>query len=249
MVPLWILLLFLLVIVLWMLPDPVFFEICHKYAQGPAEPKANDKPLAKASAIKKAQEMPATRAAHVSSTSKPRSQQKTCNNEPRKEPLTKPIYIPVPRSVRHEFDSVARRVPRRNVLPLFKRLLRGPRDRDGAGWIYIYQHKTAESSSVANKCWKVGCTSFTVEKRLKQWSNQCGHNPVLAGRVPVKYNKLCESLIHMELRFRRRWLGNRPCKCKQGNGKGHREWFSGTLLDMEEAVKFWADYVNRIWPN
>ncbi|KAJ3144680.1 hypothetical protein HDU86_001519, partial [Geranomyces michiganensis] len=174
-----------------------------------------------------------------------KAQARSANREPCKMSLLKPTFIQAPRSIRNDFNKVSQRVHRTSVLALFRRLLKGPRNRDGKGHIYIYQHKTEKSSAVSRNYWKIGCTGVAVETRIKQWGKQCGYNPVLADRFPVKYNKLCESLIHMELKARKRWLGNIPCRCQKGTRKGHCEWFFGTLSDMSEAVLFWTKYVDE----
>lgn len=68
-------------------------------------------------------------------------------------------------------------------MPVFKRLVRGIRQKDGQGFIYIYQTKTQQRFPSRRECWKIGCTSLNVgvKKRMNQWEKSRGHSPVVMG--------------------------------------------------------------------
>ncbi|KAJ3379364.1 hypothetical protein HDU92_006747 [Lobulomyces angularis] len=55
---------------------------------------------------------------------------------------------------------------------------------------------------------KIGQTDNPVEKRLRQWTNQCGEELKIKKSWETKWNHLTETLVHLELKDRGLWLGN-----------------------------------------
>ncbi|KAI8826297.1 uncharacterized protein EV422DRAFT_503580 [Fimicolochytrium jonesii] len=107
--------------------------------------------------------------------------------------------------IQHDFNAISRRIPGSNAVPVFRRLLCGMRPgSDGEGAMYIFRNGLQHRYSMDEDRWKVGCTSLKVgvKKRLAQWGRQCGRSPVLIGEWKVKHHRLCENLIHSELKLK-----------------------------------------------
>ena len=90
---------------------------------------------------------------------------------------------------------------------------------------------------------KIGVTTVDVKKRLKEWKNKCGHQPLLRypelpmQRVPHVFR--VEALVHAALRTCRK----REVRC-QGCGRNHIEWFEKTLPDAIAAVEKWSAWMS-----
>ncbi|KAI8820031.1 uncharacterized protein EV422DRAFT_507182 [Fimicolochytrium jonesii] len=113
--------------------------------------------------------------------------------------------------IQHDFNAISRRIPGGKAMPVFRRLLCGMRPgSDGEGSMYIFRNGQQYVNPIDQDRWKVGCTGSKVgvKKRMAQWGRQCGHSPVLIGEWKVNCHRLCENLIHSELKLKGRWLGN-----------------------------------------
>jgi len=75
----------------------------------------------------------------------------------------------------------------------------GPRKTDHEGYIYIYYLK----SDKRVRYYKIGQTSKTVAKRLKEWERESPSPPQLVGSFKVTNVKFCERLIHLYLDYAR----------------------------------------------
>jgi hypothetical protein len=142
-----------------------------------------------------------------------------------------------------------------------------PQDRE-PGYIYVF-HLTPSVPAAAPPTepgpgskilLKIGRAS-NVQRRLNEWSRQCGHTPSLlryyphvptpaqgsrAAAVPRRVPNIhrVERLIHVELGEKR---VSRAC---DGCEKVHREWFEvdGTreaLKSVDEVVRRWVDWGER----
>ena len=108
------------------------------------------------------------------------------------------------------------------------------------GYIYIYWFPS--------NCGfiKIGKTTRTVEKRLLEWTNQCGHEPIILypileedqRRVPHVHR--VEAIVQAELRRSRR-LELRCGKCF----KKHREWFEKSETAAIAAVRKWSAWMRK----
>ena len=109
-------------------------------------------------------------------------------------------------------------------------------DAKSEGFIYIYSTKGSFGHL------KIGRTG-DVQKRLKEWERQCGHDLELAypkgeqvQRIP--HIKRLEAIIHEELRDHR--LRELRChKC----GRSHKEWFKQALPDALAVVEKWSNWM------
>lgn len=148
----------------------------------------------------------------------------------------------------------------------------GPTKKDTPGHIYVYSLLRDERES--HSYWKIGRTTQTVEKRLKQW-----HGSILKASYKVKYNKLAEKLIHQVLadvriyryeyikgrdgtarRYHSVWKSsgeplmdtqNRAKDIKDGNFKlaaldKHVEWFVCDWKTTKQVIEAIVDYVNQL---
>ena len=92
-----------------------------------------------------------------------------------------------------------------------KKKARGPSKSDGPGFIYIYM-----LDNDPDHFYKIGRTTRTVEKRLKEWKGSR-----LVRSFPVKHNKHAERLIHLHLDAKRIYRYKTPegyCNIWKSNG-------------------------------
>ena len=107
------------------------------------------------------------------------------------------------------------------------------------GWIYIYQIPNEVDRL------KIGITQDSVERRLRSWTEQCGHEARLAypsteserESVPNIYR--LEALVHAELAASR--LQVMDCSCKII----HNEWFEEKLTHARMVVVKWSNWMRR----
>lgn len=108
------------------------------------------------------------------------------------------------------------------------------------GWIYIYQISN-ELNTV-----KIGVTQGSVMGRLRSWTEQCGHETLIAypragsdwDPVPNIYR--LEALVQAELAATR--LEEVKCFCC---GKRHIEWFEEAVAHAIEVVAKWSKWMRK----
>ncbi|KAJ3376630.1 hypothetical protein HDU92_009176, partial [Lobulomyces angularis] len=127
---------------------------------------------------------------------------------------------------------------------IFKRLLEGVSIHDKKGWIYSFYKKI--DGTWQEQSLKIGRTDNSVEKRLRQWTNQCGEELKIKKSWETKWNHLTETLVHLELKDRGLWLGN-----INGGGKCNyeiqKEWFSASVFhEIDNVVSYWVRYVDAL---
>lgn len=153
-----------------------------------------------------------------------------------------PLVLPIRKE--HDLNKIADRLGLENCARLIPIILSGQKSKsDGTGFIYIFR-KQGERDATK---FKIGCTNekVGVKRRTQQWMRSCNHSVVLLGSWKVKRHRLCERLIHYELKGKNKWLGTVDCNCR--NKRGHCEWFSGTLPELKEVIRFWVDYTDRMY--
>ena len=114
------------------------------------------------------------------------------------------------------------------------------REMDTDGFIYIYWFPGNFGHI------KIGVTGRTVEKRLQEWKNQCGHDPILVypiseddkRRVPHVFR--VEAIVQAELRKCRR----KEKKCK-GCHEDHKEWFEQSFSAAITSVRNWSAWMRK----
>lgn len=153
-----------------------------------------------------------------------------------------------PPSEKHDLNRIVDRMGSEAGVRAIKLLLSKKKSgSDGVGFIYIFRKPGGGTDQYVENKFKIGCTNLHVgaEKRAQQWVRHCNQSFVLQGKWKVSRHRLCEKLIHCELKAKKKWLGTVPCGCK--TNKGHCEWFTGTLQDLSQVISFWVDYVNRMY--
>ncbi|KAI4177585.1 MAG: hypothetical protein LQ346_007641 [Caloplaca aetnensis] len=88
---------------------------------------------------------------------------------------------------------------------------------------------------------KLGCTTRTVEVRLREWERQCGHKVfqvVGADQEPMPHVHRVENILKAQLRNCRR----KETRCL-GCGKCHQEWFEQAQQEAIDSVQKWADWI------
>jgi len=146
----------------------------------------------------------------------------------------------------------------RTIRRISARIVRGPRVKDTTGGaIYIYSLSTEPGMNY----WKVGMTSRTADKRLKEWASQHREAKVIkhADYRVDKHVKYVESLIHLYLdhcrmyryplekgsaKFRSYWkTTGELIDDKQVPGdrlvakNKHTEWFYASLHEIKRVVE------------
>ena len=107
------------------------------------------------------------------------------------------------------------------------------------GYIYAYWNRTTFGA------YKIGYTTRNVDKRLREWEDQCKHEahrvypPHHEAAVLVPHVKRVEALIHADLRKYR--FVEHGC---QGCYNSHHEWFKGLNESLLKAkIERWTDWM------
>jgi len=131
---------------------------------------------------------------------------------------------------------------------IMSKFKKGPSKTDGEGYIYVY--KLDES----DKYYKIGRTSRTVDKRLKEWKGS-----ILQVCWKVKYQKMAEAVLHAYLDhvrvYRYKLDDNKICTVWKSSGEPvtkedvklkneHKleartkmiEWFKMPWKDLEKLI-------------
>ena len=114
-----------------------------------------------------------------------------------------------------------------------KKIKNGPSKSDGVGYIYIYQLTTDGKAPY----YKIGRTARTVDVRLSEWDEETK----IVKKFKVKYNKLCESLIHWyldEFRIHR-------CKITELDDVYYTVWARSKLPVTKEDKRLMLKYEKR----
>lgn len=90
------------------------------------------------------------------------------------------------------YPTPSKLLVKRKTNKIRTKLKNGPTKKDVKGYIYVYRLSTDNKE---NGYCKIGRTTQTVEKRLRQWSKDA----ILIKSFEVKHNQFCESLIHCYL--------------------------------------------------
>ena len=112
--------------------------------------------------------------------------------------------------------------------------------RSHIGWIYIY-HISNELNTV-----KIGVTQGSVMGRLQSWTEQCGHETLIAYPraglewMPVPNIYRLEALVQAELAATR--LEEAKCFCC---GKRHIEWFEEAVAHAIKVVIKWSEWMRK----
>ncbi|KAL8897583.1 MAG: hypothetical protein Q9207_007145 [Kuettlingeria erythrocarpa] len=88
---------------------------------------------------------------------------------------------------------------------------------------------------------KLGCTTRTVDIRLREWERQCGHKVFLvaeADQEPMPHVHRVENILKAQLRNCRR----KETTCLRC-GKCHQEWFEQAQQEVIDSVQKWADWI------
>ncbi|KAL8775314.1 MAG: hypothetical protein Q9209_000321 [Squamulea sp. 1 TL-2023] len=116
----------------------------------------------------------------------------------------------------------------------------GKRESRVAGLIYIYWFPGNFGHI------KIGVTAGTIEKRMRNWQSQCGHDIHLEypkdekDFVPIPHVYRVENLIKQQLRHvRRKEIGCRGC------GKNHNEWYENALQEAVFAIRKWSTWIRE----
>ena len=99
--------------------------------------------------------------------------------------------------IRQGYPTPSSKIDEGHRRKIKSKLKRGPSQKDKEGYIYIYYLKTDKRV----RYFKIGRTSTTVEKRLKQWEKESPSPPVLVESFKVKHSIFCERLIHLYLDY------------------------------------------------
>ncbi|KAJ3285324.1 hypothetical protein HK104_009539 [Borealophlyctis nickersoniae] len=163
-------------------------------------------------------------------------------NQPR-ESTTKPLNQPKP-----DLNKIRERIVEPDYCIRALRMLlnankASERRKDAPGFIHVFRKDSRATENTRQ--WKVGSTKIGAIKRTRQWSKQCKIGVVLQDAIEVNRHRLCERLIHFELKAKKRWMGSVRCECKIS--QGHCEWFMGTFEEIHEVVEFWSNYVNHLF--
>lgn len=108
------------------------------------------------------------------------------------------------------------------------------------GFIYIYWFPVNFGHI------KIGVTTRSPEERLREWKNQCGHEPELVyptspdNRQRVPHVFRVEAIVQAELQQSRR----REVRCN-GCYKAHKEWFEKSTPAAVTAVKKWSAWMRK----
>ncbi|KAL8753217.1 MAG: hypothetical protein Q9184_005483, partial [Pyrenodesmia sp. 2 TL-2023] len=93
---------------------------------------------------------------------------------------------------------------------------------------------------------KLGCTTRTVDIRLRDWERQCGHKTYLGFPVakedqqPIPHVYRVENILKAQLRnCRRKEIRCHVC------GKCHQEWFEEGKQEVIDAVRRWSDWMRK----
>ena len=109
------------------------------------------------------------------------------------------------------------------------------------GFVYIYKVYGSFGHI------KIGYTTRNVNQRMKEWKNQCGHDPSveypqgsdLLVRIP--HARRIEALLKIELASYRR----RETQCKTCGGV-HEEWYETSLGYAIEAARAWSAWMRDL---
>ena len=109
------------------------------------------------------------------------------------------------------------------------------------GFVYIYKVYGSFGHI------KIGYTTRNVDQRMREWKNQCGHDPSveypqgsdLLVRIP--HARRIEALLKIELATYRR----RETQCKKCGGV-HEEWYETSLEYAIEAARAWSVWMRDL---
>lgn len=123
---------------------------------------------------------------------------------------------------------------------LVKRLITKPLNSNnpsGSGYVYAY---TVQGNP---QYVKIGCTTDTVEERLKEWGFDCNRAPTvlypMASSTVARVSNVrrVEALWHAELSHRRIRIDCKGCL------KPHLEWFEVSAADAIAVIQKWSKWM------
>ncbi len=112
-----------------------------------------------------------------------------------------------------------------------------------SGLIYLYTRKSDPGFI------KVGYTTRSSTKRLREWEDSCNYKPILlveSERVPNVAR--AELLIKKELALGGHWRRETYCKHNKLCYTEHKEWFEVSLETATEVVRRWTNWMRDAAP-
>jgi hypothetical protein len=145
--------------------------------------------------------------------------------------LANPVYAPFP----HKSPSTVTE----NILKKVQSAVSTLTERKH-GFIYGYQRPNGAGSSSHIK---IGYAE-DVDRRMKQWSDQCKYKPIVVIRVETDCARRVERLVHMHLHAERKreLLVSGCCNGGIGCASKHQEWFEVSIARATQIIKGWADW-------
>ncbi|PWI65241.1 hypothetical protein PCL_07291 [Purpureocillium lilacinum] len=135
-----------------------------------------------------------------------------------------------------EDDTTNRRPPHARVKRLITTCLNS-NDPSDSGYVYAY---TVQGNP---QYVKIGCTTDTVEQRLREWEFDCNRASTVLYPMPsstvarVSNVRRVEALCHAELSHRRIRIDCKGCL------KPHLEWFEVSAADAIAVIQKWSKWM------